>query len=1425
MAQMEVILQNITEKVFSAARSQSDNATRPRMRSQRIVFYKALNKAMNRVMERFPDEAKDLLYSHFLEKEGAAILAQSILLETNNPLDPGELAMLWADSLNPRQQENEKKYICQLEPVTAEFLDVLNSYLYHETQELYRFWYSEEQGPNLPGKQKSLSIRSGLRRDYLRWLSERSKLPYPSGLAELQTTLDISLDDFFSAYSLKRVDQGSEEVISLSQVLHNYPALVILGDGGSGKTTLLQYVVVKITQALLNNRELTQNTFPLYLPLFLPAMVFAERDIESNEAFASSLDDYCQHRGLQVPGLRSLFQEELSKGKCLILLDGLDEIADLQKRRQVVDRLNNFAKIRGDGSVYPNRFILTSRPAHYAETQLHPPFVDFFIQEMNERQIQQFLKRLLLAQSIVQMPDMSRDILETRVQFELENFLRVIKGSPAIRSLAVYPSFLSILVLVSRQMGGFSARGEQLLQKRVEFYKQASEALLNNWPSELDTTTFRTSLLTNEYITRILGKLAYWLRCYKEDGIATVDEVYQVLYKEWAIIDDLSEDDQDAETREEIKVFLRTLYTQIGILVECSQGMLCFFHRVFEEYYAARYLVARQRDRTWLISQHLHDPRWDEPILLALGYVGLSSMEDVSDLLKTAILAQGEMVPFLEFRPEDSIQQQNFLFALRCLGENIPLSPQLVSWFVERLKEQLLYHTGPAKMLGYRKKLEKSVVLLRDSWVAQSLSEALVSYLHDVTSDTVLLRAVIHLQQLGFVTSPDVVQKLVQILSGKNEKVQSAVVTALGHLGLIMGQYIAARYDDTEDIPTVLSPLQEKLELIVATLHEALSVRTLSVQRKAQKNWQLLVEGVPESVMVSMLRSVSPLHSAAVEKMVREQCVDPFFHLWSYCATSSFAKVIHNFVSYLAMQTKMTGMHIVLEKQGYILIKLNATHLFRYFFLPDIEIVLLFVRRNALRLLTPESLSELLTGHLGYRRSIVLTTVFGPGSAVQRARAILAAANKLPHNMHEYVLLARTELKKMIDSADLEAALRHQMFQFIDLAGISPYTITGPASGSMFFGRRKELNRIKNGILSTSYALIGGNSLGKTSILHRLYQLLREGNESSVVYFFSCRSIGKQRPTMMDFLGAIMSSWKPVVSSPTLVSLRDIVSVLAQDDPGKSFIFLLDDVDELILADKEIGWHLFSDIRDLEKDGRCRFVFTGQDELQDAVRDPECPFHDFITELLLNRFDKQDAAELITGSLKDLLELELENETALARRIYRLTAGHPNIIQRFCHRLISHISQTGQRRITLADVEQVAAVPFVIDQGISLPGYVVEDLLPLLWVRTTLLERIIVLILARQEERAYTRFGIDRVLSEQSGMALNREGVDQALRRLVDLRHILRTAGTHYVFVFQECFSAFNALFGEASLKALIEYYTTSGDVLPDVISNQWMIW
>ena len=65
------------------------------------------------------------------------------------------------------------------------------------------------------------------------------------------------------------------------------------------------------------------------------------------------------------------------------------------------------------------------------------------------------------------------------------------------------------------------------------------------------------------------------------------------------------------------------------------------FHKTFEEYFAAKELVNRKdKERDDFIREHLHEARWREVILLAVGIIGVieNKEERVTELVQDAIL-------------------------------------------------------------------------------------------------------------------------------------------------------------------------------------------------------------------------------------------------------------------------------------------------------------------------------------------------------------------------------------------------------------------------------------------------------------------------------------------------------------------------------------------------------------------------------------------------------------------------------------------------------------------------------------------------------------------------------------------------------------------------------------------------------------------
>ena len=89
--------------------------------------------------------------------------------------------------------------------------------------------------------------------------------------------------------------------------------------------------------------------------------------------------------------------------------------------------------------------------------------------------------------------------------------------------------------------------------------------------------------------------------------------------------------------------------------------------------------------------------------MLALGFVGLDYPEEAADLFETAILAQGEVAESLNFKPSfyEDVLGRDYLFGLRCLGDDIPCNIRVLRQMITRLADEILYVTGSSRFRRY----------------------------------------------------------------------------------------------------------------------------------------------------------------------------------------------------------------------------------------------------------------------------------------------------------------------------------------------------------------------------------------------------------------------------------------------------------------------------------------------------------------------------------------------------------------------------------------------------------------------------------------------------------------------------------------------------------------------------------------------------
>ena len=226
------------------------------------------------------------------------------------------------------------------------------------------------------------------------------------------------------------------ERIGLAEALRENRSLVVLGDPGAGKTTLARFLARRFALAYLEGSERVlvpvqalpapQNPTPQVLhtedygearlPLLLRVADFAEALRENRNL---RLRDFLKHaRGeaeISDTETAALFEEALTQGRALVILDGLDEVAQTADRGRIARRINDFV----NGIDARNRMLVTSRIAGYPAAKLDGPFFPVTMRDMEFAQIQRFVTSRVIAYSRDQTPGAGAQELLRRVHGRL----------------------------------------------------------------------------------------------------------------------------------------------------------------------------------------------------------------------------------------------------------------------------------------------------------------------------------------------------------------------------------------------------------------------------------------------------------------------------------------------------------------------------------------------------------------------------------------------------------------------------------------------------------------------------------------------------------------------------------------------------------------------------------------------------------------------------------------------------------------------------------------------------------------------------------------------------------------------------------------------------------------------------------------------
>ncbi|MCO5996335.1 NACHT domain-containing protein [Actinoallomurus rhizosphaericola] len=366
--------------------------------------------------------------------------------------------------------------------------------------------------------------------------------------------------------------------------------VAIVGAPGSGKTTLLRYTARRICREQKGRRR----TVPILLFLRDHAASLAgEARIGLPEVLSTTLGRLADS---EPPGW---FDRQLRDGNCVVLLDGLDEIASPEGRRAVADWIERQTR------EYPNNdYVITSRPRGYQATPVDGATV-LQTRRFTDDQISRFVHGWYIAIERHASAGGADDFV-ARSREGAETLLTRLRESPSIYELTANPLLLTMVANVHRFHG-------LLPGSRSDLYGEICQVML--WRrQEAKKLLVEPRGRQKEMLLRLLA--------------------YTMMRRR---VRDLTRDDCLVILRSAVRRVSRELSAESflddvstnGLLIERENGVFAFTHFTFQEYLAAAHIA--EKGMISVLVEAVDDEWWQECTLL------YAARADVSPIVRACL--------------------------------------------------------------------------------------------------------------------------------------------------------------------------------------------------------------------------------------------------------------------------------------------------------------------------------------------------------------------------------------------------------------------------------------------------------------------------------------------------------------------------------------------------------------------------------------------------------------------------------------------------------------------------------------------------------------------------------------------------------------------------------------------------------------------
>lgn len=391
------------------------------------------------------------------------------------------------------------------------------------------------------------------------------------------------------------IEESDELPVAHCLALHR--RMLIRGEPGCGKTTALRHAARAYAQGRTEEGGYPKQS---RVPMMVHLADFAKARERDNDM---SLVRFVVTRTLRDASpeywaeVEHHIELELKRGACLVLLDGLDEVGGdthlVAELRKFVDDFSH------------NQFVLTSRIVGLdAGPWQKLDFATFEVARWREKDIREFARRWYAAQPVVGKRQKKQH------DQRAEELTTTILSHRPLRAIASNPLMLMILAALHHA-------NATLPRRRVDLYAKIVEVMLETWEASKRGTRpgdlLHGIVLEAREFGWLLERLALGMQ---REG--------RVLRPQWWVNDSVQQFLRDQMAldgnvvKEQSERVVRYLCERTGLLVERGDGVFGFYHRTFQEYFAARGLLLEAEgggDIVALLRPYLFHPQWEEVVV------------------------------------------------------------------------------------------------------------------------------------------------------------------------------------------------------------------------------------------------------------------------------------------------------------------------------------------------------------------------------------------------------------------------------------------------------------------------------------------------------------------------------------------------------------------------------------------------------------------------------------------------------------------------------------------------------------------------------------------------------------------------------------------------------------------------------------------